>query len=66
MVQWILRISSRGDDLDRTNISQNGSGSRYYVIGVGHLAWMVSFEWSFICTCNPIALCPVLRGADLS
>ena len=39
---------SCGDDLHQTSTSQKGSASRDYVIGVGHLVWMVSFDWSFI------------------
>jgi hypothetical protein len=61
MVPWILRMSSRGDDLDRTSSYQNGSASMVYVIGVGHLVWMVSFEWSFICACI-LLLNALLRG----
>jgi hypothetical protein len=44
-------MSSHGDDLGRTSATQNGSGSRLYAIGAGHLAWMVSFGWNFICAC---------------
>ena len=42
---------SCGDGPNQTSTSQNGSASRVYVIGAGHLVWMVSFEWSFICAC---------------
>src|SRR6266702_4613371 len=59
-------MSSCGDDPDQTSTTQKRSASSLYVIGVGHLASMVSFEWSLICACMLSLDDPFLRGSDLS
>ena len=77
---WIHRILSRGDDFDPTSTTRNGSGSRLYVNGGGHLVWTVSFDWSLACTwilsrnvpfsgvltyCSEVIICDFLDGMEV-